>query len=54
MAATLRWAFLSLLLISATPAMAQERVALVIGNANYVNASPLANPGNDARAVAAS
>ena len=33
---------------------AQERVALVIGNGNYVNAGVLTNPANDARAVAAS
>ena len=34
------------------PAHAQERVALVIGNGKYVNATPLPNPANDARAVA--
>jgi hypothetical protein len=33
---------------------AGRRVALVIGNANYVHASDLPNPRNDARAVAAS
>jgi uncharacterized caspase-like protein len=32
-------------------APAGKRYALVIGNATYVNASPLANPVNDARAV---
>ena len=51
------WLFLFLALAglaAARPALAQERVALVIGNGNYVNASALANPGNDARAVAAS
>lgn len=35
-----------------TPAFAAERVALVIGNADYVQA-PLRNPVNDARAIAA-
>ncbi|MHC2333255.1 hypothetical protein ACVIW0_002544 [Bradyrhizobium sp. USDA 4454] len=37
---------------AATPAVlrgAEQRVALVIGNANYQNAPKLANPGNDAR-----
>ena len=29
-------------------AAAQKRVALVIGNSNYVNVRPLANPENDA------
>ena len=32
---------------------AAERVALVIGNDKYENATPLKNPGNDARAVGA-
>jgi hypothetical protein len=41
-------------LCSVAPASAQERVALVIGNGNYANVAPLANPANDARAVAAS
>jgi hypothetical protein len=42
------------LLSSVTPGAAQERVALVIGNGNYVNAGVLTNPANDARAVAES
>jgi uncharacterized caspase-like protein len=33
-------------------ASAQERVALVVGNAKYLNANVLPNPGNDARAMA--
>jgi Caspase domain/Lysozyme inhibitor LprI len=41
-----------ILLFLAAPAAAQDKVALVIGNAAYVNASTLANPRNDARAVA--
>jgi uncharacterized caspase-like protein len=40
-------------IFAATPADAQDRIALVIGNANYVHAGALANPVNDARAVAA-
>jgi tetratricopeptide (TPR) repeat protein len=35
-------------------ASSPRRVAMVIGNANYVGAGALVNPGNDARAVAAS
>jgi hypothetical protein len=34
-------------------AIAQKRIALVIGNSNYVNVRPLANPENDASAMAA-
>ena len=34
-------------------AVAQKRVALVIGNSNYINVRPLANPENDATAIAA-
>jgi hypothetical protein len=37
----------------ARPADAEERVALVIGNAAYENTSPLRNPRNDAEGVAA-
>lgn len=38
--------------LAATTASAQDRVALVIGNSAYENASVLANPANDARAMA--
>ena len=41
------------LFLLALPAAAQDKVALVIGNASYKNSTPLANPVNDARAVAA-
>ena len=41
------------LILLALPAAAQDKVALVIGNASYANSTPLANPINDARAVAA-
>ncbi len=46
-------ATLMVFLLAAPAAAAQERVALVIGNAKYAHAGELANPGNDARAVAA-
>lgn len=49
----LRWLVAALLqLLLAVPALAQERVALVIGNGAYRSAPPLANPANDARAMA--
>ena len=35
----------------ASTAMAERRVALVIGNSNYAHASQLSNPQNDARAI---
>ena len=35
-----------------SPAQAQDRVALVIGNGKYVHAQALPNPANDARAIA--
>jgi len=34
-----------------TEALAEKRVALIIGNANYVNATKLTNPPNDATAI---
>src|SRR5262249_19745818 len=37
----------------AAPALAEKRVALVIGNGAYQNAPRLPNPGNDAQDVAA-
>ena len=43
---------LCLALSQSTAAEAEKRVALVMGNAAYVNAPRLANPLNDARAVA--
>lgn len=53
MIAVRRWVTLMVFLLAAPAAAAQERVALVIGNAKYAHAGELANPGNDARAVAA-
>ena len=48
MSALLSAAALALLLLSAAPAWAQQRVALVIGNGSYAHAPALANPLNDA------
>jgi Caspase domain len=39
-------------LLTALPAQAEKRVALVIGNGAYANATPLSNPRNDAEDVA--
>jgi uncharacterized caspase-like protein len=44
---------LAALLAALTPAAAEKRVALVIGNAAYQNAPPLRNPSNDATDIAA-
>src|SRR3954469_25593804 len=49
------WKLLSVLLIAvclASPAAAEKRVALVIGNSAYQNVSRLENPRNDALLVA--
>jgi len=37
--------------LSEAPTLAENRIALVIGNANYASVSPLANPANDAKAM---
>jgi uncharacterized caspase-like protein len=49
-----RWilAAAALLLVS-EPALAEKRVALVLGNSAYQNVAPLANPANDAAKMAA-
>ncbi len=44
---------LAALLFVCQPALAEKRVALVVGNSNYKNAAVLPNPANDAAAVAA-
>jgi len=47
--------FLSLLfliIVTSFPALAETRVALVVGNANYRNIPSLANPAGDARLIA--
>ena len=47
--------FFALLLVFSQPssAIAEKRVALVIGNSAYENVSPLINPKNDAEAMSA-
>lgn len=45
-------AVLSCLLLALTPAFAQKRVALVIGNSAYINVPILSNPANDATLMA--
>lgn len=47
-------ALAALLFATLSPASAEKRVALVIGNAAYTQAPALANPSNDARAISAS
>ncbi|HEY1243414.1 MAG TPA: caspase family protein [Hyphomicrobiaceae bacterium] len=44
---------LAAVLALATPAAAEKRVALIIGNSAYINAGELLNPTNDARDMAA-
>lgn len=39
------------LVVQASPALAEKRIALVIGNANYEHAPALDNPANDARMI---
>lgn len=46
-------AFTLLLMFIATPALAEKRAALVIGNSGYQHAAALPNPANDARDMAA-
>jgi uncharacterized caspase-like protein len=45
-------ALASAYLISVGAALAENRMALVIGNASYASVSPLANPANDVKAMA--
>ena len=45
---------LALMILLATPALSEQRVALVIGNATYAHAPRLANPLNDAADIGAS
>jgi hypothetical protein len=40
-------------MVAGAPVRAEQRIALVIGNAAYVHAAPLANPNNDANDMAA-
>src|SRR4051812_8602265 len=49
-----RWALAAAaLLLVSEPALAEKRVALVLGNSNYQNVAPLANPVNDSSKIAA-
>ena len=43
-----------ILLVGASPAMAERRIALVIGNSAYEKTATLANPGSDAKAMSES
>ena len=47
------WLLLAAGCFSASPALAEKRVALVIGNSAYQKVAPLTNPANDAGIVAA-
>src|SRR6266508_1048064 len=48
-----RWALASAaFLLVSEPAFAEKRVALVLGNSNYQNVAPLANPVNDSAKIA--
>jgi uncharacterized caspase-like protein len=47
------WVLLLTLLGTASSALAQKRVALVIGNGTYTKVGPLDNPKNDAAAMEA-
>ncbi|HMM92917.1 caspase family protein [Bradyrhizobium sp.] len=50
----LRWAAAAAaVLFVSEPALAEKRVALVLGNSNYQNVAPLANPVNDSARIAA-
>ena len=46
------WAVLACALLSSQQALAEKRVALVIGNSSYKHVAKLTNPTNDAAAVA--
>ena len=47
------WSALVVLAVLSVPALAAQRVALLIGNASYAHAPPLANPANDAADIGA-
>src|SRR3954451_3781997 len=48
-----RWALAAAaLLLVSEPALAEKRVALVLGNSNYQNVAPLANPVKDSSKMA--
>src|SRR6476469_4910960 len=48
-----RWALAAAAFVLVSgPAFAEKRVALVLGNSNYQNVAPLANPANDSARIA--
>ena len=47
-----RWAFAAVLTLWAGTGLAEERVALVLGNSTYRHAPPLANAAEDGRSMA--
>jgi uncharacterized caspase-like protein len=47
----LRWFFIVSTLFVASKALAEGRVAFIVGNSGYENTAPLSNPVNDARLV---
>ncbi|WP_171133911.1 caspase family protein [Ruegeria sp. HKCCA6707] len=47
-----KFVLVCVLVFGALPALAEKRTAFVVGNADYANALPLANPVSDARLVA--
>ncbi len=49
--ATICFVSLFLLVTAGTPALAEKRIALVIGNSAYTTAGLLTNPANDAAAI---
>ena len=49
----LRIALIIMIFIGANPALAERRVAMVIGNSDYQHATRLPNPQNDAKAISA-
>ena len=51
--ALLFWGLVVAAAVHSGEAAAQKRIALVIGNSQYINVRPLANPENDATAIAA-
>jgi uncharacterized caspase-like protein len=49
----LYWFCLAAVLLACRPALAEKRVALVLGNSAYQNVAPLPNPVNDGAVMAA-
>ena len=49
---SLKFGLVAALLLICQPALAEKRVALVLGNSAYQNVPPLANPVNDSALMA--